>query len=144
MDLIEQSRTNDNQQLLQCVRKDRHHLLFNRKEWILRKDGRALRNAPGLKIVLPRPDHEYLHRTIEPIPALGHLSLRHTRYYYEDMPGDAFQSMDNLMFAIDKANHDPKAGTIERSLGALTIEAIMLERNALKEIINDQKKLMIA
>lgn len=114
---------------------DVHHDVFRRQEWTLRPQAEAIRESPGLKVRLARSDHEWLHTKVEPIPLLGYHALLCVNRYYEDAPGDTLQSMDNLLFAINKANHEPKAKPIERSLGELTMQAFEEERNILKEIL---------
>ncbi len=112
-----------------------HRTAFNRQEWTLRPQAEAIRESPGLKVRLARSDHDYLHTKVEPIPLLGYHALLAVNRYYEDAPGDTLQSMDNLLFAIDKANHEPKAKPIERSLDELAMEAFEHERDILREIL---------
>lgn len=114
---------------------DVHHDVFRRQEWTLRPQAEAIRESPGLKVRLARSDHEWLHTKVEPIPLLGYHALLSVNRYYEDAPGDTLQSMDNLLFAINKANHEPKSKPIERSLGELTMQAIEQERDILNEIL---------
>lgn len=114
---------------------DTHHAIYHRQEWTLRPQAELIRESPGLKIKMPRSDHEWLHNQTEAIPLLGYHALCAVNREYDDVPGDTIASMDNLLFAIEKSNHGRQVKPIERSLGELTMAAVEHERDILKEIL---------
>ena len=107
--------------------RDKHHLIFDRVSWSSRPEARALRNEPSLALHLPRPEHELIHSNCPAIPLLGYHGLVRTLKYYE--PGDTpFESVSNLMGAIEQSTQHPAVHPIERDLAELAVRALDLER----------------
>lgn len=110
-----------------------HHILHNRKEWTLRPEARKLRETPSLIPVLGTwAIHKELHDNCPPVPCLGYNGLLQAYKNFEPTD-DTFTSVDNLLFAIEKASHHPKAHPVERELAQLAVEAIDLQRPYIKE-----------
>lgn len=111
----------------------RHHFVFPEAEQSLRPEGQFIRTHPSLIRKLTRPDHDIVHQRVSIIPALGHNTLRAvSRLWVPD--NNSYRSLDNLMLAIDEASKHPKSSRIETALAQLTIEALELEKSALKDI----------
>lgn len=111
---------------------DVHHILFNRQEWTLRPDAESLREQTLLKPKMDREIHNELHRNCPPVPLLGYYALFRVHRDFE-VGDDTFETIDNLLGAIELANKSPKSHSIERSLGELTIQAIDLQRPYIRE-----------
>lgn len=114
------------------IRRDRHHILNNRIEWSARPESLRLRETPSLIPMLDRSVHEDLHRYTTPVPLLGVHALQRVVSRYRPS-NDVFQSMDNLLFAIEDAANHPKAHALEREIGYIAIDAIELQRPFIKE-----------
>lgn len=112
--------------------RDRHHLLFDRQEWSLRPEGILLRENPSLIITMDRGVHMELHRKCPSVPVLGRFALYRAARDFRPTD-DKLESVDNLLFAIDKANKSPKSHSLERSLGELTMQAIEMQKPYLIE-----------
>jgi hypothetical protein len=113
-------------------RPSRHHLLFPRAEWDLRPEGRKIRQTRSMIPTMRRDDHDYLHSVVPIVPALGHHTLN-------ALPGlwtpqnNTYTDLDSLCVAIDRASAPHRVHQLERDLAGLAIEALLLERNVLKE-----------
>lgn len=114
------------------IRRDNHHILNNRIEWSARKESVQLRETPSLIPLLDRSVHEDLHRYCPAVPMLGVYALQHVARTFQPS-SDTFQSIDNLMLAIERAADHPKAHQIERELAYIAIDAIDLQRPFIKE-----------
>lgn len=109
---------------------DRHHLLFPRQEWELRPQSKRLREMGGFIVTMLRTDHDEMHREVDIVPVPSHNTLMAITRHFRPT-GDTLADMDKLAFCIDRST-SPRH-EIERSLGGLTIEALMLEKQFLKE-----------
>jgi len=107
-------------------RTDKDHLLWTESHWSSTPDAQALRTTPSLIVELDRDDHEEKHRTVPPVPLLGHYAIRRTLNVYE--PGrNPVESLDNLLSAIEQSANHPKAHIIEKHLAELAIWALDLQ-----------------
>lgn len=111
----------------------RHHILFPAQEWMLRPEGRNIRTTPSMIISLNRADHDIVHDALPIIPALGHNTLRAvSRLWVPER--NTYRDLDNLCRAIGQAALHERSHPIESGLAELTIEALELEKQALKDV----------
>lgn len=111
----------------------RHHLLFPAQEWMLRPEGRELRTSPGLIARLTRADHDYMHEVVPIVPALGHMTLKAVSRLWTP-ERNSYRSLDTLCLAIEKAATHERSHPIESDLARLSIQALQLEKQVLREI----------
>lgn len=109
---------------------DCHHILNDRISWMSRPEARKLRQTPSLIPRIERPLHEQIHIDLPIVPLLGYHALQRTLATFEPA-SSTIKSIDNLAFAIESAIKHPRTHPIERDLGELTIEAVMLQREYL-------------
>lgn len=106
---------------------DKDHVLWTEQHWSSNKAANQLRTQSSLIIQLDRDTHEAKHRTVPPVPLLGHYALNKTLRLYE--PGSTpIRSIDNLLSAIEVAANAPRAHEIEKYLAELAIWAIELQK----------------
>lgn len=110
--------------------RDRHHLLFPRQEWELRPQSKNLREMGGFIVNMLRTDHEEAHRQVDIVPVPSHNTLMAITRHFRPT-GDTEKDIDSLALCIERAS-SPRH-EIELRLGALTIEALMLEKQFLRE-----------
>lgn len=109
------------------VRRDNHHIIFNRQEWSLRNDARSIREHPSLIVNMERSLHEEIHASCPAVPLLGHAALQIVRANWTP-DNNHLRSMDNLLFAIDSVSVHPRAHPIEKALAQLVSQAVELQR----------------
>jgi hypothetical protein len=114
-------------------RPSKHHLMFPRQEWALRPEGESIRNTPSLIATISRGDHDYMHEEVPLVPLLGYHTLRSLPHIWEPS-GNTYQDIDGLCLAIEEATDHPRSHRMEKDLGGLAIEAMMLQKQILKEI----------
>lgn len=112
---------------------DKHHILFNRQEWSLRKEARMLRNNPELIPLMDYDIHRELHKECPPVPLLSQHVLNLVMNGFKAVPGDTLATMGNLTTSIAEALESPHIHELEREMGGLTIRAIELQRPFVKE-----------
>jgi hypothetical protein len=100
---------------------------------MLRPEGRELRTSPGMISRLTRGEHDYMHEVVPIVPALGHTTLRAVSRLWTP-ERNSYKSIDTLCIAIDKAATHERSHPIETDLARLTIQALELEKQVLKEI----------
>lgn len=111
---------------------DKHHVLFDKASWTLRKEGIYVREQPSLKPAIDRDAHNELHRNCPPVPALGYYALR--RVSRDFVPGSTpLRSMSNLTRSIEASSRHLNVHRIEKELAGLAVEAIDLQRPYIKE-----------
>ena len=113
---------------------DRHHILHHRQEWELRPEGKRLRQRTELVPVIPRQDHEHLHRLAPAVPVLPLGMLFLVNKLYRPQP-DTMKAIDRLQMAIHEAGKHPKAHSVERQIGEVACEALDVQRLLLGEIL---------
>lgn len=114
------------------VTRDAHHVCFYRQEWRLRPEAKAIREHPSLVPNLDRDAHEELHANCSSVPPLGyHTLIRVAKNWYPQR--DTLRSMDELMYAIDKASEHPLIRPIERDVAQLAIQAIDAQKPYIEE-----------
>ena len=106
---------------------EKHHVLFNKREWEARPQYKDLRNNGGLIVPMEREVHNELHRNVQLVPTLGYHGIMavHREFYR----GRGYiESLDNLMFAVESAKNNERLSGIERGLAGLALEALDLQR----------------
>lgn len=110
------------------MRRDRHHILFDRVAWTQRPESKVLRRSESLIVTLDRDTHNELHKHCPSIPALGFYALQRVNRDFEPVYNDKLASVDNLMLAIEESAKHPKTHEIERRLAGLAVWALDLQR----------------
>lgn len=110
-----------------------HHILFYAKEWNLRPEGAYLREDGGLHAYITRPEHDEMHRRVALVPMLSVHALQRVAGDYRPSQS-LYTNIDNFVRLTEKALKNPKAHELERKLGALTIESVIMQRDFLREI----------
>lgn len=111
-------------------RTSKHHILHYGTDWNARPQSIYLREQPTLIPRLETDIHDIVHRVAPGVPLLGPHALMHV--VADFVPGrDTMESIDNLLFAIYAAAEHPRAHRIERDMGHLAIEAIILQRDVI-------------
>ena len=114
------------------LEKNNHHLLFYDKEWSLRPEGLYLREHAGLRVDLPVPRHNEMHRRVALVPLLGVHALQRVASDYK--PSQSLhQNIDRFVFLTERALKHPNCHNIEKKLGELTIEAVLMQQEVLRE-----------
>lgn len=113
--------------------RSKHHLLFPRAEWELRPEARKIRQTPSMVPVLTRENHDIIHDRVSIVPLLGHHTLNAIPGLWTPR-GDTIRDIDSLCRAIDWASTPRLVQPIERDLAGLAIEALMMEKDILKEV----------
>lgn len=123
-------------------RSDKHHLLFPRQEWELRPQAKRLREMGSFIVTMLRSDHDAMHRAVDIVPVPSHNTLMRLERGFKPT-GDTASDIDGLALAIERATSPEHE--LERQLGQLTVEAIMQEKQFLKEngYVGKRAKLLI-
>lgn len=112
-------------------RNSKHHILHFSTDWTARPQAEYLREQPTLIPRLNQDIHDVVHRVAPGVPLLGPHALMQVAADF--VPGrDTLESIDNLLFSIYAAAEHPRAHRIERDLGHLAIEAIILQRDVIR------------
>lgn len=111
---------------------DRHHILFHKREWELRKESKSIRENQLLIPYLDRDVHEELHRECPPVPNLDYFCLQSMRKHFRQ-GRDTLGTMDNLMKAIEKGVDNNRFHELQIAMAMLSIEAIELQKPYIKE-----------
>ena len=82
---------------------------------------------------ITRADHDYMHEVVPIVPALGHNTLRAVSRLWVPQH-ETYQDLDGLCLAIETAAKHEKSHHIETELAGLAIEALLLEKDVLKEV----------
>lgn len=106
---------------------DKHHVLFNKREWESRPQYRELRQNSGLIIPIDRDVHNELHRSVSQVPVLGYYGiLTVQREFYRGRTH--LDTLDNLLFALEKASNHDRLSDIDRGLASIALQAVDLQR----------------
>lgn len=109
------------------VRFDRHHINHGRLEHELRPESRMIRETPSLVPLMDRGIHTELHKHCPTVPVLGYHALMLVARDYNPTD-DTFESIDNLMLAIESAAKHPRAHELERRMADIVVESLELQR----------------
>ena len=111
---------------------DRHHVLWNKREWESRPQYKELRETPGLIVPMEREVHHELHRAVPFVPVLGYYGILAANRAFEE-GADHLESIDNLALAIDSIHKNRRMSGIERGLADLALESIELQLPFIRE-----------
>lgn len=106
---------------------DRHHVLFNKREWESRPQYRELRQNSGLIIPIDRDVHNELHRSVTQVPVLGYYGIMsvHKEFYRGRTHLD---TLDNLLFALEKVEDSPRLSDLDKALAGIALQAVEIQR----------------
>jgi hypothetical protein len=110
-----------------------HHMLFYREEWSVRPESRYLRELGGLRVDLSTSDHAEMHRRVGLVPLLGVHALQRVANEYRPEPA-LYTNIDRFVSLTERALKHPKAHQLEKDLGHLTIQAILMQREFIEEV----------
>lgn len=120
---------------------DRHHIGFERTMWYANKPAKKIRQTPEMIARLERPVHVAIHENCPIVPILGHHGMLRVVKHWEVADGDVLGTVDNLMFAVEKAIKHPRTHELERNLGGLMVQALEMQKPFLRDnIITDQER----
>jgi len=106
---------------------DRHHVLFNKREWESRPQYKELRENPGLIVPIDRDVHNEIHRNVSQVPILGYYGiLAVNREFYRGRTH--LDTVDNLLFALEKTSEYERLSDIDRSLASIALQAVEIQR----------------
>lgn len=110
-----------------------HHLLFYEKDWSARPEAKYLREQGGLIAMLSRPDHDEVHRQVALVPMFAVHALQ--RVASEHRPvSSVYANIDNFVLLTEKALQHRRTTSLEKRLGLLTIEAMLEQKDIIKEL----------
>lgn len=111
-------------------RRERHHILFNRRVWSSTDDLAELRGDPRLIVPLDHDTHQELHENVSHVPPLSLHVARASLRLFEDFEsnGDYMKSVEHLQTSIEQAIRHPKSDRIEREVGSLAVYALDLQK----------------
>lgn len=106
---------------------DKHHVLFNKREWESRPQYKELRQNSGLIVPIDRDVHNELHRSVSQVPVLGYYGiLAVQREFYRGRTH--IDTVDNLLFALEKASNHDRLSDLDRSIASVALQAVDLQR----------------
>lgn len=111
------------------MKKERHHILYNRHAWTANKDLEALREDKRLIVPLDHDAHSELHRRVSHVPPISyHMARRVLRNFTEYGDDTYLHNLESLQFSIEEAMKHPRADRIERGVGALAVHALDMQK----------------
>lgn len=110
-----------------------HHMLFYKEEWQLRPQARQLRELGGLRVDLSQADHAEMHRRVALVPLLGVHALQRVVSDYKPVEA-LYTNIDRFCSITERALKSPHSHQIEKDLGHLTIQAILMQREFIEEV----------
>ena len=106
---------------------DRHHVLFNKREWESRPQYKELRQNSGLIIPIDRDVHNELHRSVSQVPVLGYYGiLAVQKEFYRGRTH--LDTLDNLMFALERASEHGRLSDLDKGLASIALQAVDIQR----------------
>jgi len=106
---------------------DRHHVLFNRREWESRPQYKELRSNAGLIIPIDRDVHNELHRSVSQVPVLGFYAIMAVqKEFYRGRTH--LDTVDNLLYALEKTSEHSRLSEIDRGLASLALQAVEIQK----------------
>lgn len=115
------------------MKKNGHHLLFDRPLWELQKPSRSLRRTPELIFPMYEEPHGDLHRKIGCVPVMNYIMAERVSQRFEPVVGDRFKSVDKLLFALEATALHYRDRPVEHELLNLVALAIDLQRPYIRE-----------
>lgn len=104
-----------------------HHTLFNRAAWDSHEATKALRNNRWMIPPLEAHVERRIHAEIAVVPLLDPQTAWFVRRDFEPAEGNHIETMYNFIRTVENTLKHPKASTLQRTLGALTAQAVELQ-----------------
>ena len=104
-----------------------HHVLFNRAAWDSHEATRSMRNERWMIPPLEGHVEQRIHAEIAIVPLLDPTTAIHVRQNFEPVEGNHVETMYNFIRSVEAALKHPKASALQRTLGALTAQAVELQ-----------------
>ena len=111
----------------------KHHVNFTRRVHESMETTRCLRRNHWLMPPLEDPSHVALHKEISTVPLLDPHTAMRVHREFEPVEGDYVASIWAYLRTIERAISHPRAGHLEKSLGALTMYAVERQIPFIKE-----------
>jgi hypothetical protein len=113
---------------------NRHHILFNATAWESNVHTNWLREHSGLIVRMDCHAHQELHDNITVVPLLDHYSAAFVRSAMErSRASKPLDRADDFMLALESYGQELRANRLDRSLGALVIEAVEGQREYIED-----------
>lgn len=106
---------------------DRHHVLFNAREWEARPQFKELRRDSGLIVPMDREVHNELHKSVPFVPTIGYVAtMAVLKDYYRGRTHG--ESVENLMFSIEGTKNHDRMSDIEKALCDIALDSLDIQR----------------
>lgn len=111
---------------------EKHHVLFNKREWESRPQYRELRKNPGLMVPMDRDVHNELHRSVTQVPVLGYYGiLAVQKEFYRARTH--LDTVDNLLFALESVEGHPRLSDLDKAIAGIALQAVEAQRPFIAE-----------
>jgi len=104
-----------------------HHTLFNRAAWDSHEATRDLRKNRWLIPPLHAENERAIHAEIAVVPLLDPVTALHVRNGFEPVEGNFVATMYSFIDTVESVLKHPKSSTLQRTLGALTAQAVEMQ-----------------
>lgn len=106
---------------------DKHHVLFNKREWESRPQYKELRQNSGLIVPIDREVHNELHRNVTQVPVLGYYGIMAVqKEFYRGRTH--LDTVDNLLFALESVERHPRLSDLDKALAGIALQAVEIQR----------------
>ena len=106
---------------------DKHHVLFNKREWESRPQYKELRQNSGLIVPIDRDVHNELHRSVTQVPVLGYYGIMAVqKEFYRGRTH--LDTVDNLLFALESVEGHPRLSDLDKALASIALQAVEIQR----------------
>lgn len=110
-----------------------HHILNPKAAWNSHEATRDLRRTPEL-IPPMQPEYERaIHANIACVPLLDYTTAFWVRNNFEPVQGNFVATMYQFISTVEDSMKHPKASTLQKTLSALTAQAVELQIPYVKE-----------
>lgn len=113
-----------------------HHTLFSRVQHDAIEPNRLLRAHPGMQAQIDIDSHNQIHKEVNIVPTLDFHNASRVVSLLKQNPLDAedpLHSIDRYMWAVQESVKHPRNRELDRSLGALVIMAMELQRPIIQQ-----------
>lgn len=106
---------------------NRHHVLFNKREWESRPQYRELRQNSGLIVPLDVDTHNELHKSVTHVPVLGYYGIVAVqKEFYRGRTH--IDTIDNLLFALESLQEHLRLSDLDKALAGIALQAVEIQR----------------
>lgn len=117
-----------------------HHTLFNRAAWESHEATKSLRNNRWLIPPLECQVERQIHADIAVVPLLDPVTAIHVRQDFQPVEGNFVASMYSYIRSVENAIRHPKSSALQKTLGALSAQAVELQIPYVEEgLIEDDR-----